>query len=217
MTWTLLPRAATCALVCALASLSCASYVGTARTVDAHDVGQEPGWVQVPGVPVVRQEHTSDCGSAALSSVLRYWGKNETARGIERQLGRDEEEAPGARAGDLRDYARERALSAYVFEGTLEDIHHELTIGRPVIVGVHQPLSSGRVLAHYLVVVGYHPKRDRILVMDPAHGWREDSVEGFAREWGSARRLTLVVFPPADVRSAGAQSEPHGPVTRLRP
>lgn len=181
---------------------ACASYAGSSRPVTSSEVERELGWSRVSGVPVVRQEHASDCGPAALSSVLQYWGLDDARESIEMTLEKSGQ-PPGTLAGDLRDYARARGLRAYVFGGTLRDIQHELGLGRPVIVGVHQRLTSERVLRHYVVVVGYHETRGQVLLVDPARGLRRDSVEGFVEEWQGAERLLLVVFPAGEDTVAG--------------
>jgi hypothetical protein len=88
-----------------------------------------------------------------------------------------------------------------VFKGSVEDLKHELELHRPVIVGVHKPISSGEALAHYEVVLGYHPKRQMLLTFDPASGLQQDSIAGFMREWTPAGQVTLVVIPEPDAGS----------------
>jgi hypothetical protein len=56
-------------------------------------------------------------------------------------------------------------------------------------------LTGGRALAHYEVVIGLNRSRRRVLSLDPAVGVRENSFEGFAREWAPTRQVTIVVFP----------------------
>lgn len=185
-----------CACV-AVALSGCASYGGTARSVDPGTIAAEPGWLRVSDVVVVRQSHASDCGPAALSSVLEFWGLDAPRQRIEQRVKRLDAASPGTRAGALRDYARSRGLSAFVFLGTLADLQHEVSAGRPVIVGLEQRLTKERALRHYSVVVGLHPASRRVLTMDPAHGLREDSLDGFMGEWEGSSRLMLVVFPPA--------------------
>ena len=38
-------------------------------------------------------------------------------------------------------------------------------------------------------------RQQRILTLDPAHGLRVNSRDGFTAEWIAAGRLTLIVFP----------------------
>lgn len=182
-------------------SMGCASYQGTARSVAPEALRADAGWQRIEGVPEVHQRGAKDCGAAALSAVLGYWRRPApapTRAAIDSALRAAPEQggaAQGLSAGALRDYARQQGLQAYVFHGTFGDLEHELAAGRPVIVGVHKALSSREFLAHYEVVLGYHPTRERVLTLDPAHGLREYPKAGFLAEWERTRHTTLVVMP----------------------
>ena len=58
----------------------------------------------------------------------------------------------GVRAGDLRDLARAKGLSAFVVAGTFADLFEQLGHGRPVR-SASPSRYGGRALAHYEVVV----------------------------------------------------------------
>jgi len=45
------------------------------------------------------------------------------------------------------------------------------------------------------VVAGINQSTHRVLLLDPAHGLREDGFDGFAVEWDAAGRPTLVIVP----------------------
>ncbi len=203
------------------AELGCASYKGASREVTSATLAQQPGWVRLDEVKLVRQKGIKDCGSAALSTVLEYLEPNGPAA-----LGREaidaalrEEPGKGLSAGQLRDYARSHGFDAFVIKGTIGDLTHEVEAGRPVIVGVHKPLSSNEVLAHYEVFVGYHPERREMLTLDPARGQRRFDEKGFLEEWNAAGLVAIVVMPkgapseqepaPAGSTSPGAAS--HAP------
>ena len=103
----------------------------------------------------------------------------------------------GIKAGRLRDFARGRGLAAYLVHGEVADLEHEVRQGRPVLVGLAKPTGrKGYVLTHYEVVVGYHPARRVVVTLDPALGWRQNSLDGFLAEWKPAGRLALVVSGP---------------------
>ena len=184
------------AVVIALAALAaCSTYRGTARDTSPAKLASEPGWLLVRDVPYVAQETEVECGAAAIGMVVAYWTGQEPRSAFShfRPVGER-----GIAAGTLRDYARERGLAAYVIEGKPEDLVRELEAGRPVLVGLSKPQSKDRVLDHYEVVVGLHRGRQRIVTLDPAEGWRENSLEGFAREWHIAGYVTLVVSAKPD-------------------
>lgn len=187
-------RARAFILVLCCASLAgCARYSGSAVEADPERVAQEPGWVLAHDVPLVRQRGARDCGAAALSSVLAYWGQRASPGEISSGLANDVDRT-GLTAGELERYARERGLAAFVFHGSLEDIAHELSNGRPVVVGVAKPYQKDKALSHFQVVTGYHPGKKRLLLMDPGEGWRQNSTVGFEKEWSPTGRVTLVVF-----------------------
>lgn len=181
------------ALVVGLVLAASGCYRGAGAQADPVAVAREPGWVRVD-VPLVRQRGPSDCGVAALASVLAYYGKGSSVAVIEHRLGGAP--ARGVRAEQLTKYAREQGLAAFAFFGTIDDLRHELERGRPVIVGIAKPYSGRRALTHYQVVVGYQPRQERLLALDPADGVRVYPLSGFLREWDATRRIAIVVLEP---------------------
>ncbi|HEX5064254.1 MAG TPA: papain-like cysteine protease family protein [Kofleriaceae bacterium] len=193
----------TLVLVAALAT-ACSSYRGTAHDTSPAKLAREPGWVLLRDVPYVQQDTEYECGAAAISMVVSYWTGVETRRVVAhfRPVGKN-----GIAAGKLRDYAREQGLASYVIAGKVEDLARELEAGRPVLVGLTKPVSRGKVLYHYEVVVGLHRDKQRIVTLDPDKGWRENSLEGFASEWKHEGFVTLIVSAkPAAAASAPASA-----------
>jgi hypothetical protein len=125
--------------------------------------------------------------------VLSYWSAPAPAGDL--AAGDAAAADHGLRAGQLRDSARGSGLEAYLVGGDLGDLSAELKRGHPVVVGLMKPLRGDRARAHYEVVIGIHREKRLILTLDPAAGLRENSFEGFAREWVPTGRVTLVVFP----------------------
>jgi ABC-type bacteriocin/lantibiotic exporter with double-glycine peptidase domain len=195
----------------AFAALSVAGcYAGTAHAISpgevAAEVAADPGWLVVKNVPLIRQRSDSDCGSAAAAMVLSYWSAPTTVDELD---ARDPFAAKhGWRAGELRSLLRDKGFDAFVISGRLDDLAHELRQGRPVVVGVVKRYSGDRALAHYEVVIGVHPARRRILTLDPADGWRENTLEGFDSEWRPSERTTLVVLPRRQHDTAAIQRSP---------
>jgi len=186
-------------LLAALAA-ACSSYRGTAHDTSPAKLAREPGWVLIRDVPYVKQETEFECGAAAISMVVSYW-TGVAPRAIVAHFRPVGER--GIAAGKLRDYARYQGLTSYLIEGKLDDIARELAAGRPVLVGLTKPHSKDKVLDHYEVVVGLHRDKQKIVTLDPGEGWRESSLEGFAREWKPAGFVTLIVSAKAAV-SAGS-------------
>ena len=198
----------------ALAAISlagCAIYPGTARPADLEDLRAEEGWILLDAVPFVPQVSEKGCGAACLAMVLGHWGDGTRVESIEAECAISEED--GIRASALRDAAKRRGLSAFLFQGNVADLEHELSRGRPVVVGLAKPNGSG-FTSHFEVVVGLHPRQMRIAALDPAIGLTSDSLAGFEVEWRSTKGVTLVVFRPetvADVKKSGGEQEGDGP------
>ena len=172
----------------------CASYTGSAVDVSLNQVKADDGWIMVPGVEVVKQKDRRDCGAAVLTSVLRYYGQAVDRDQIAREYLKEDGDRR-IRAGDLRDFAKEQGLHAFLIQGQLTDVQAQLEKQRPVIIGVIKPYSLERGVQHYEVVVGYHPQKKLFLTIDPAHGYRQNDERGFLAEWDAAKRLMLVAFP----------------------
>jgi ABC-type bacteriocin/lantibiotic exporter with double-glycine peptidase domain len=143
-------------------------------------------------VPALRQHAEADCGAAAIAMVVSYWTRAAPA-----VLAAALAPVPptGLKARVLRDFAQSHGLAAFLVHGELADLEHELAAGRPVVVGLVKPQRKG-VLTHYEVVVALHAQRAIVVTLDPAEGWRQNSLAGFLAEWRPAGQLTLVVSAP---------------------
>jgi ABC-type bacteriocin/lantibiotic exporter with double-glycine peptidase domain len=171
-----------------------ACYAGTAHDASPRRIAADPTWQIVRGVPFVAQDGSHDCGAAALAMVLSYWRAPVPAAEL-RALAPPGDSGIGA--ARLRDVARGKGLEAFVVAGTLTDLVDQVARGRPVVVGLAKPMrgTGGRAAAHYEVVTGINRQRRLVLTLDPARGPRENTFEGFAREWIPAGQVTLIVFP----------------------
>lgn len=171
----------------------CATVVSAGRPFAPTRLTEEPGWLAVRDVPLVKQRRQMDCGPAAAAMLLAYWDRAETVDEI-RAASRVPDQR-GVSAGMLRDHLRARGLEAYLLGGRLTDLERELGAGRPVLVGTVRR-GDGGIVAHYQVVVGLHSARREVVVLDPAEGWLVIALETFDKRWVEAKRLALVAFPP---------------------
>ncbi|MBK9519740.1 MAG: hypothetical protein IPO09_20925 [Anaeromyxobacter sp.] len=179
--------AAALALLCAT---GCASFGGRSRAFDPARLAAEPGWLTAAPTPLVRQAGEQDCGAAALAMVAGRWAVAPAAL-----ASAPAPEAPpqAARLGDLRDQARALGLTAFAVAADRDTLLHELRASRPIIVGLHVPVSLGKARRHYEVVVAAHPDRGRFVTLDPAIGWRIRDWTELDAEWLPAGRPALVV------------------------
>ena len=190
--------------VLAALSAGCVVDAGTATPASYSDLHEKEGWILVDGVEPVAQQTEQDCGAAALSTVLAHWGVDVPAAAL-----REECTVPGVeglRAAELRDAARRRGFSAFLLEGSVADLEHELRRGRPFVVGLVKSLGPWSS-SHFEVVVGLLPSEE-VAAIDPAHGLMRDGLPAFAAEWAATKGVTLVVFRPA---AKGALQAVAGP------
>ena len=189
----------------------CASfgYTGKSRDLASDALTRERGWVAVHGVPLYRQQAHHDCGPTALAMVMRYHRHDADVRAL-LERPRDSQVS----AAELRELARARGFSAFVLEGTVEDLVHEIKEGRPVIVGMAKPTALGPI-AHYEVLVGMHRDTQRFATIDPAVGLRQNTFKGFLEEWVATGNVLLVVMPEEKPRAK--PSDPESPHVAANP
>jgi ABC-type bacteriocin/lantibiotic exporter with double-glycine peptidase domain len=203
-------RAALLLPLLALSIAAPACYRGSARAVspaEAAAATRDPSWQIVDDVLFVPQQSERDCGPAALAMVLSHFGAPTSLQEVTARVPpEDLQHGAGVRAGTLRDVARAHGLQAFVVSGTLKDLLEQVSHGRPVLVGLAKPMLGGRAAAHYEVVVGMNRERKLIRSLDPARGLRENTLEGFAREWVPTHQVTIIVLPP----QAGIDLSPEG-------
>lgn len=175
-------------------ALACATacqlpYTGGARAVSPGTLGG--GWYQAAATPVVRQHQETDCGLAALAMVAGAWGRPWSVADLSHQLPPTER---GVKLGQLRDLARARGFEAYAIRGSPADLVHELSHGRPVVLGLLLPFDRSHNASHYEVAVAIRPDDGTVVTIDPASGqWRQRSRQVLDLEWKPAGYATLVV------------------------
>lgn len=196
--------AASLALACAVASGCGATPTrASGRSLTRQALSTEYGWLVIDGVPQLQQRDAHDGGATALAMVLSYWRPTwPRLRGLSPSAA-----SKSVSAGMLCDRARALGFSAFVVSGTLADIEYELGSGRPTIASMVKDTVIGRV-ARYEVIVGFHRRSQRIATIDPAHGMRQHSLQGFLREWDPAGRELLLLLPQARSRSHLVQLTP---------
>ena len=86
-----------------------------------------------------------------------------------------------------------RGLKARIIKGEQDHIRAEISRGRPVIVGLGKVSLDG-ARSHFEVVVAWHPVESRVVTLDPARGWRENSLSGFLDEWDMSGRAMIVAY-----------------------
>jgi len=141
--------------------------------------------------PFVRQVDNY-CGPAALSMVLRYWGRSADQHELAARYTPFPEK--GLSGAELKELATVYGFSAYSFSGKPEEIQEHLRNGRPLIVALHSSTLSR--MNHFVVVVGWDSGNREWIVQDPAgKSYQRYEAEDFARRWRKLDNWSLLVLP----------------------
>ncbi len=152
--------------------------------LDAH-------WLRAAPTPVVVQRQEADCGLAALAMVAGAWGQTVSVQDLAL---RTPPEGNGIKLGALRDLARGLGLEAFAIHATAGDLRHELSAGRPVLLGLVLPYDHERNRAHYEVAVAIDPRDGTVVTIDPATGsWQSRPANVLDVEWKASGYAALVV------------------------
>jgi predicted double-glycine peptidase len=160
-------------------------------------------------VEVVKQSRHYTCGPACLSSVLAYWDIDNSEEQIVQKYP-SQEHHPYSLLG-LRSIAEAEGLKAYVISMDRSTVEEQIAKGRPLICAVRLPRglhsfhgvpilgATCRTLAwalhprkdHFVVVAGSEPQK--VLVMDPTHGFAALSWRRFEGAWSQMKHACLLV------------------------
>ncbi len=140
-------------------------------------------------VPYVPQARDNDCGPAALSSVLAYYGNAVVLEDITDEiyipsLGR-------TLLPDMENFARARDFETFSGRGDIEQLKQAIHSGKPVIVFMEA--SPGLISRpHYIVITGYTPEGfiSHVGVMADAF----IDFEDFDQRWQAMNRLHLIIW-----------------------
>jgi predicted double-glycine peptidase len=163
-------------------------------------------------VEVVKQSRNYTCGPACLSSVLAYWDIDISQEQIVQKYPTGEHRP--YLLLELRSIAEADGLKAYVISMDTQSrstVEEHIAKGRPLICAVRLPRGlhffdgvpilsdTWRTLAwalhprkdHFVVVAGSEPQK--VLVMDPAHGFAALSWHRFEGAWSQMKHACLLV------------------------
>lgn len=171
----------------AVAVLLCASAVAE----EANGV-----WLDVPYF----KQSPEGCGAASIAMVMQYWYAQDgrppddradaayILRSLHSRVGH------GIFASAMSQYLEGQGFRTFSFVGDWSMLQQHLLEGRPLIVAL-KPSALDRTL-HYVVIAGMDSQRELILVNDPAERkLRKLDRATFEKQWGGARRWTLLALP----------------------
>lgn len=145
-------------------------------------------------VPVVLQNDRYDCGVSALSMLLAYYGHPADAAKAE-PMREKADSQQGLTGAELEEYLKAEGLEVALFEGalthTIRGLYYHLDRGRPLVVA----LGLGGGNNHFVLVTGYDPVNDWVLLQDPMRGALVSAAGQFEHSWKQTGRFTLLATP----------------------
>ena len=158
-------------------------------------------------VPFSKQEKNL-CGAACLYMIMEYWRTHQGVAGElvntaptptpeEISASLYSAEAKGIYGTHMASYLGRRGFRTFIFKGSWTDLEDHLSKGRPLIVALGGPGSTGP--KHYAVVTGLDSSQKFVFLNDPARrklGKIDQS--DFLEAWRKTSNWTLLAVPQGD-------------------
>lgn len=123
---------------------------------------------------VVKQDGYKECGAACLLSIIRYYGGNIS---INKLLDLTNTSKKGTTFFNLRDASSKLGLDATGFK--IEDTNKKESLQKINMPSICQIVENN--YEHFIVI--YKVKKEKILIMDPARGYRTIKNDEFFQIW----------------------------------
>lgn len=154
-------------------------------------------------VPFVAQKDLN-CGPAALTSVLRYYGSNTNVDTL-----RDQVFSPKARGSltiEVGAAPRRHGFVSYPLPRRFDALMQEINAQHPVLVLQNLGLSWFPQW-HYATVVGFDPKTDELLLHSGETANYRIARRTFVATWARADYWARVITPPAQTPASATPLE----------
>ncbi len=123
---------------------------------------------------VVKQDGYKECGAACLLSIIRYYGGNIS---INKLLDLTNTSKKGTTFFNLKDTSSKLGLDATGFK--IEDTNKKESLQKINMPSICQIVENN--YEHFIVI--YKVKKEKILIMDPARGYRTIKNDEFFQIW----------------------------------
>jgi ABC-type bacteriocin/lantibiotic exporter with double-glycine peptidase domain len=145
----------------------------------------------------LQQKSAQLCGLAAAQMISGYYDK-ALKKDYQQSLKKIAARMGGASGQEMKNLFENSGFWAVVFPGTLDHsktgLFSEIDRGRPLIVMLRKESES-----HYVVVDGYDPNKNLIILNDPAQGPVALPMQRFKTAWERSGRFTLLAVPREDL------------------
>ncbi len=144
----------------------------------------------IDGVPFMRQGNDNTCGQAVMTALLQFWGQDVTYQQVVNKA--NPRNLPTTDFG-MANFLRSQGLQAQPFrEATIENLIAEVNKGNPTPVLLD---FGGISQEHYVIVLGYNPKTQTIIMHDSLEGPHvEMPMAIFERMWENRSIRMVHIF-----------------------
>lgn len=143
----------------------------------------------IGGVPFVKQKYRF-CGPAALTSVMRFYGRDADQDEIASEVYTPE--LKGSLISDMKFYAQEKGFQAVTQSGSIDMVELLIKQKTPVILLIDKG-RLGLKVQHYYVVYGYNSAERSFIIHDGSKSGRKIGYDKLDGEWKKMNRLMLVI------------------------
>lgn len=167
---------------------------GAFRTLQVDNGAQleiyENGSRVIKDVPFFHQGNDNTCGQAVMTSLLNYWGDNISYQEVVNEA--NPHNMPTTDSA-ITNYMREKGFDAQPFRhANVNNLIAQVNKGRPTPVLLD---FGGVSQEHYVLVVGYNPQRNTIVVHDSLEGpYVEMPTQTFTTMWENQALQLVHVF-----------------------
>jgi ABC-type bacteriocin/lantibiotic exporter with double-glycine peptidase domain len=140
-------------------------------------------------------DDTDQCGPSTLAAVLSFWKHPTMQDELRHEIYLTQ--LNGTLPMDMGPALEKRGLNARFYEGSLDDLKHNISAGHPVIAYLNLGFSFAPQ-GHYVVVTGFDDGRGGLTVHS---GKRENAFvpyPKFERNWKKTDHWTLLAVPPGE-------------------
>lgn len=177
--------------------------------IDASSFRYSPSAITLE-IPYEKQSSENLCGVAVADMITRYYGIYMSTK-QHQELVKEATETGGVSGKTLKSAFQEAGYFAVVLRGSLDHgdagLYRHLSQGRPVVVMFKR---SKDAIGHYVVVTGYDPAQDALVIADPNKGKRVEYSKRFLSKWEFSERFTLLAVPlsmkAADIQTLANQN-----------
>lgn len=160
-------------------------------------------------VPKIQQTNPAECGLATTSILTGYYGRAYDPKVIE-AMKVEAVETKAISAMTLQNSLEESGYEVHIFKGKIDatttGLYHHIDRGRPLVVMIAKN-GAKLDLTHYVLVTGYDPDTNQIVLQDPQFGQQVWAESEFQKIWERTKFFTLLATPVKNKKTSKSNNQ----------